>query len=77
MPIIDVDEHSFDLKEDIHDHRPTMAESSTNGQDAIEHLDEHTVLIAGGGPVGLMVATVLAHYGVRSVILERNNSTTK
>ena len=35
------------------------------------------VLIAGGGPVGLLLATVLSHYGVRSVILERNCDTTK
>lgn len=41
------------------------------------HLSDDTVLISGGGPVGLMVGTVLAHYGVKSIILERNESTTK
>lgn len=42
-----------------------------------EILPKDTVLIAGGGPVGLTLATVLAHYGVRSVILERNPETTR
>lgn len=45
--------------------------------DSIEHLSEETVLIAGGGPVGLITATALAHYGLKSIILERNDSTTK
>ncbi|GFF24982.1 hypothetical protein IFM61606_09310 [Aspergillus udagawae] len=40
-------------------------------------LDPGTVLIVGGGPVGLITATTLAKYGVRSVILERNLTTTK
>jgi 2-polyprenyl-6-methoxyphenol hydroxylase-like FAD-dependent oxidoreductase len=35
------------------------------------------VLIAGGGPVGMTLAFVLAHYGVRSVLLERNETTTR
>ncbi|EXJ71835.1 uncharacterized protein A1O5_04336 [Cladophialophora psammophila CBS 110553] len=42
-----------------------------------EDLPTGTVLIAGGGPVGLLVAQVLAHYQVKSVLLERNQSTTK
>ncbi|KAG2002042.1 hypothetical protein GB937_009807 [Aspergillus fischeri] len=42
-----------------------------------ETLDPGTVLIVGGGPVGLITATTLAKYGVRSVILERNLTTTK
>jgi len=42
-----------------------------------ENLPNGTVLIAGGGPVGLLVATVLATYGVKSVLLERNKTTTK
>lgn len=49
---------------------------ATNQNDT-QHLDDDTVLIAGGGPVGLIVATVLAHYGTKSVVLERNSSTTK
>ncbi|KAH7110715.1 FAD-binding domain-containing protein [Dactylonectria macrodidyma] len=44
---------------------------------SIDYRDQNVVLIAGGGPVGLLAATVLAHYGVRSVILERNESTTR
>ncbi|KAJ9634880.1 hypothetical protein H2204_006114 [Knufia peltigerae] len=43
----------------------------------MEILPQGTVLIAGGGPVGLTLATVLAFYGVRSVVLERNETTTR
>lgn len=43
----------------------------------VEVLPEGTILIAGGGPVGLTLATTLAFYGVKSVILERNPTTTK
>jgi FAD-dependent monooxygenase len=35
-----------------------------------------TVLIAGGGPVGLILARVLSYYGVKSVLFERNKTTT-
>lgn len=42
-----------------------------------ERLDEGCVLIAGGGPVGLVLATTLSYYGVRSVVLERNDTTTR
>jgi len=45
--------------------------------DSIEYLTEDTILIAGGGPVGLITATTLAHFGLKSIILERNDSTTK
>jgi 2-polyprenyl-6-methoxyphenol hydroxylase-like FAD-dependent oxidoreductase len=34
------------------------------------------VLIAGGGPVGLTLARVLANFGVRSLLVERNETTT-
>ncbi|KAK7883475.1 hypothetical protein LTR67_011225 [Exophiala xenobiotica] len=44
--------------------------------EAQEVLPEDTVLILGGGPVGMMSATVLAFYGVKSVVLERNLTTT-
>jgi 2-polyprenyl-6-methoxyphenol hydroxylase-like FAD-dependent oxidoreductase len=38
----------------------------------------HTqVLIAGGGPVGMTLAHVLAHFGVRSILVERNETTTR
>jgi len=49
----------------------------TNGDAVVERLDTGTILIAGGGPVGLLRATVLAHYGLKSTILERNETTTK
>lgn len=42
-----------------------------------ERLPSGTVVVAGGGPVGLLLATVLSHYGIRSVLLERNETTTK
>jgi FAD-dependent monooxygenase len=42
-----------------------------------EHLPTDVVLIAGGGPVGLLLATVLSHFGVHSILLERNETTTR
>ena len=47
------------------------------GERHVEYLKDDCVLIAGGGPVGLVLATVLSYYGIRSVILERNATTTK
>lgn len=38
---------------------------------------ETPVLIAGGGPIGMTLALHLAHYGVRSIVVERNPSTTQ
>jgi 2-polyprenyl-6-methoxyphenol hydroxylase-like FAD-dependent oxidoreductase len=43
----------------------------------IEKVAEDCVLIAGAGPVGLLLSVVLASYGVRSILLERNTTTTK
>lgn len=42
-----------------------------------EVLGDDCVLIVGGGPVGLLMAVVLASYGVPSVIIERNSETTR
>jgi FAD-dependent monooxygenase len=42
-----------------------------------EVLAPGTILIAGGGPVGLLLAAVLSHFGTKSVICERNKTTTK
>ncbi|CAN5286265.1 FAD-dependent oxidoreductase [soil metagenome] len=39
-------------------------------------MDKTDVVIAGGGPVGMTLAYMLAEYGVRVVLLERNPSTT-
>ena len=36
----------------------------------------YPVVIAGGGPVGLVAALELARYGIRSLLLERHESTT-
>ena len=38
---------------------------------------ETPVLIAGGGPVGMTLARVLAHHGVRCLLVERNETTTR
>jgi 2-polyprenyl-6-methoxyphenol hydroxylase-like FAD-dependent oxidoreductase len=38
---------------------------------------EVPVLIAGGGPVGMTLSLELAHHGVRSLLAERNPSTTR
>lgn len=35
------------------------------------------VVIAGGGPIGLLLARVLSFYGVRSKLFERNKTTTR
>src|SRR5690554_1113925 len=35
------------------------------------------VLIAGGGPVGMTLAVELARYGVKSILVERNSTTTR
>jgi 2-polyprenyl-6-methoxyphenol hydroxylase-like FAD-dependent oxidoreductase len=35
------------------------------------------VLIAGGGPVGLMLAKVLADFGIDAMVVERNSTTTR
>jgi 2-polyprenyl-6-methoxyphenol hydroxylase-like FAD-dependent oxidoreductase len=35
------------------------------------------VLIAGGGPVGLMLAKVLADFGIKALVVERNRTTTR
>jgi pyruvate/2-oxoglutarate dehydrogenase complex dihydrolipoamide dehydrogenase (E3) component len=42
-----------------------------------ENLPDDTVLIIGSGPVGLVLATVLSHFGVKSLLLERNDTTTR
>jgi FAD-dependent monooxygenase len=55
-------------------HSITMTETKKHDE---ESLPADTVLIAGGGPVGLLLATVLSHYRIRSVLLERNDTTTK
>lgn len=45
--------------------------------ESVETLPGDCVLIVGGGPVGLILATTLANFGVRSVLLERNLTTTR
>ena len=43
----------------------------------MSNLIETPVLIAGGGPVGMTLALNLARYGVRSLLVERNLTTTR
>jgi FAD-dependent monooxygenase len=44
---------------------------------AVEHtLPDDTVVIVGGGPVGLILARVLSTHNVKCVLFERNASTT-
>ncbi len=43
----------------------------------MSNLIETPVLIAGGGPVGMTLALNLARYGVRSLLVERNSTTTR
>jgi FAD-dependent monooxygenase len=45
--------------------------------DTEERLGNDTVLIVGGGPAGLVLATTLAYYDIKSVIIERNDTTTR
>lgn len=40
-------------------------------------MNQAPVLIAGGGPVGMTLAAVLAHFGIRSILVERNDTTTR
>ncbi|OQU94362.1 FAD binding domain-containing protein [Cladophialophora immunda] len=69
-----------------------MGENSTyqNGQNGVngikesippvtatEMLPSDCVAIIGGGPVGLCLAKVLSTYGVKSIVLERNETTTR
>lgn len=43
----------------------------------MENIIETPVLIAGGGPVGMTLALNLARYGIASMLVERNASTTR
>lgn len=54
-----------------------MAGNMRLEESEIEVFEEDVVVIVGGGPIGLMVAFVLAYYGVKSVLLERNLTTTR
>ncbi|KAJ5669812.1 hypothetical protein N7462_010882 [Penicillium macrosclerotiorum] len=43
----------------------------------VEDHSDSTVSIVGGGPVGLVLALTLAYHGVRSVLFEKNVTTTQ
>ena len=54
-----------------------VSEPSSTGTIQSEDVPHDCVLIVGAGPVGLVLATVLSRYGVRSILLEKNETTTK
>ncbi|MHB9881325.1 FAD-dependent monooxygenase [Pacificimonas sp. ICDLI1SI03] len=43
----------------------------------MEHSASADVIVVGGGPVGMTLAYILAEYGVNSILLERNLTTTR
>ena len=49
--------------------------TTTDGQPA--SIEQTSVLIAGGGPVGLTLALELQHHGVDAIVVERNPETTR
>lgn len=54
-----------------------MAQSDGCTSEQHHILPRGTVVIAGGGPVGLILARVLSYHGVKSVLFERNETTTR
>lgn len=54
---------------------PTPSDKSTSLETEI--LPQDCVLIIGGGPVGLCLSVTLAHFGVKSLVVERNETTTR
>jgi threonine dehydrogenase-like Zn-dependent dehydrogenase len=52
-------------------------ENGNNETENVENVSDGCILIAGAGPVGLLLAVVLSSYGVKSILLERNPTTTK
>jgi 2-polyprenyl-6-methoxyphenol hydroxylase-like FAD-dependent oxidoreductase len=53
------------------------ADEEKNTIGNVKIVPERCILIAGAGPVGLLLAVVLSSYGVKSILLERNQTTTK
>lgn len=54
-----------------------MSPTNANAASESRHLPKGNVIIAGGGPVGLLLARILSFHGVRSTLFERNETTTK
>lgn len=44
---------------------------------APQNLPDDVILIAGGGPVGLVLAHTLSFYGIKSIVFEQNETTTR
>lgn len=54
-----------------------MVPNEPKPKTGVDVLPKGVVVIAGGGPIGLLLARVLSFYGVRSKLFERNKTTTK
>ena len=52
-------------------------DKASNHTGTVEIVPDNCILIVGAGPVGLLLAVVLSSYGVKSILLERNSTTTK
>jgi FAD-dependent monooxygenase len=57
--------------------RLPATESALKATLLTSNMDVIPVLVAGAGPVGLIAAYTLAHHGVRCMLVERNDSTTR
>lgn len=60
---------------------PALPQASLAAMTAVpptQHtLPDDVVVIAGGGPIGLILARILSTYGVKSILFERNETTTR
>ncbi|KAJ3943017.1 uncharacterized protein N0V96_007250 [Colletotrichum fioriniae] len=54
-----------------------MESNGPTPKPSLELLPRGVIVIAGGGPIGLLLARVLSFYGVKSKLFERNKTTTK
>lgn len=61
----------------VNGHADVSSNPVNGDHQSIEVLEDDRVLIAGGGPVGLVLAKVLSYYGIKSLVLERNPTTTR
>jgi glycine/D-amino acid oxidase-like deaminating enzyme len=55
---------------------PVSTGARIDRQEGVDVTDDPRVIIVGGGPVGLGAALELARFGVRSVLVEKHDSST-